>query len=265
MSSAPIKTGSADAAYLHATTTFVPPPHECVRPLLADLIDFANRDDLPAIAQAALAHAQLETIHPFGDGNGRAGRCLIHVVLRRRKLTPVLVPPISVALATNARGYIAGLSTTARGAMTTGSATSPTRSASPATQPCGSTPRSLRCSTSSSSGPARHVRIRSLARSCSPCLRSQSSAPRPSATRHGVTPTAARAALNRLEQASVLSLTRVGRRRDPRVGQRRAVPPPRRLRARPRRHGWRLFGSSPPAGHSPASWCGVSATCEYRS
>jgi len=45
----------------------------------------------------------------FGDGNGRAGRCLIHVVLRRRGVAPRFAPPISVVLATNARRYIAGL------------------------------------------------------------------------------------------------------------------------------------------------------------
>ena len=43
-----------------------------------------QRTDVPALAQAAIAHAQFETIHPFADGNGRTGRALIHVVLRAR-------------------------------------------------------------------------------------------------------------------------------------------------------------------------------------
>ena len=34
---------------------------------------------LPAVAQAAIAHAQFETIHPFVDGNGCTGRALIHL------------------------------------------------------------------------------------------------------------------------------------------------------------------------------------------
>ena len=43
--------------------------------LLADLCTFCNGDELPAVVQAAIAHAQFETIHPFVDGNGRqAGR-----------------------------------------------------------------------------------------------------------------------------------------------------------------------------------------------
>lgn len=91
-----------DAAY-------VPPPPRYVEPLLDDLCKFMNRDDLPAVVQAAVAHAQFETIHPFADGNGRVGRCLIHAVLIRRGLTPRYVPPISLILAGRARQYIEGL------------------------------------------------------------------------------------------------------------------------------------------------------------
>ena len=89
--------------------TFVPPPHDYVPGLLDDLVAFVNLDDLPAVAQAAIADAQFETIHPFSDGNGRAGRCLIHVILRQRGAIPRLAPPVSVVLATNAKRYIAGL------------------------------------------------------------------------------------------------------------------------------------------------------------
>ena len=34
---------------------------------MQDLCAFIDRDDLPAVAQAAITHAQFETIHPFGD------------------------------------------------------------------------------------------------------------------------------------------------------------------------------------------------------
>ena len=56
--------------------------------LLEDLCVAINDDTLPPLVQAALVHAQFETIHPFGDGNGRTGRALVHVVLRRRGLAP---------------------------------------------------------------------------------------------------------------------------------------------------------------------------------
>jgi Fic family protein len=88
---------------------FVPPPPEYIPKLLEDLAAFLNREDLPATQQAAVAHAQFETIHPFADGNGRVGRCLIHVVLRRRALAERYVPPISLILAANADQYVKGL------------------------------------------------------------------------------------------------------------------------------------------------------------
>ncbi|MDX6281169.1 MAG: hypothetical protein QOH03_2240 [Kribbellaceae bacterium] len=89
---------------------FVPPPPEYVEVLLEDLCTFVNRDDLPGTIQAGLAHAQFETIHPFADGNGRTGRALIQVVLKRRDLTRDFIPPISLALATRASAYVDGLS-----------------------------------------------------------------------------------------------------------------------------------------------------------
>jgi Fic family protein len=95
--------------YNPCAAAFVPPPAEHVRPLLADLIAFMNSDDYPPLVQAAIAHAQFETIHPFSDGNGRTGRALIHVVLRRRGLASRYVPPISLVLARRSRDYVQGL------------------------------------------------------------------------------------------------------------------------------------------------------------
>ena len=94
------------------SAAFVPPPPEHVRGLLEDLCEFCNGDALPTVAQAALAHAQFETIHPFVDGNGRTGRALIHIVLRRRGLAPRVVPPISLVLATLSDDYVNGLTKT---------------------------------------------------------------------------------------------------------------------------------------------------------
>jgi Fic family protein len=88
---------------------FVPPPHEEVGPLLDDLCAFCNENELPPLIQAAVAHAQFETIHPFTDGNGRTGRALVHVLLHRRALSPSYVPPISVVLSKNKERYIEGL------------------------------------------------------------------------------------------------------------------------------------------------------------
>lgn len=91
------------------SAAFVPPPPEKVPSLLDDLAEFCNDDSLPAVAQAATAHAQFETIHPFVDGNGRTGRALVHLILRRRGLAPRVVPPVSLVLATLAADYVTGL------------------------------------------------------------------------------------------------------------------------------------------------------------
>lgn len=97
------------SSYNPCSAAFVPPPPENVPDLMGDLCAFANQDDLPAIAQAAIAHAQFETIHPFVDGNGRTGRALIHLILRRRGLAVRVLPPVSLILATWAKDYITAL------------------------------------------------------------------------------------------------------------------------------------------------------------
>jgi len=67
---------------------FVPPPPQRVESCLADLERYLNADagKQPALIQAALAHVQFETIHPFLDGNGRVGRLLIVLLLHARGL-----------------------------------------------------------------------------------------------------------------------------------------------------------------------------------
>jgi Fic family protein len=87
---------------------FVPPPPELVPGLMEDLVAFANDDALDPVTQAAVVHAQFEIIHPFGDGNGRIGRVLIGWLLARR-LGVALPPPVSVLIARDPGGYLAGL------------------------------------------------------------------------------------------------------------------------------------------------------------
>lgn len=90
-----------DAAY-------VPPPAEHVGELMRDLLRFLNSSKLDPITVAAVGHAQFETIHPYGDGNGRIGRVLIGWTLSRRTgLT--IPPPVSVAMARDIGGYLSGL------------------------------------------------------------------------------------------------------------------------------------------------------------
>jgi Fic family protein len=84
---------------------YIPPPPDTVANYLDDLLEFSNRDDLPALVQAAIAHAQFESIHPFTDGNGRIGRALINSILRRRQITTKVVVPLASALAAHRDRY----------------------------------------------------------------------------------------------------------------------------------------------------------------
>ena len=64
----------------------VPPPPEEVPGLMAELLDWWNRDSVQwsAVITSAILHYRLEEIHPFADGNGRVGRMLALWELFRR-------------------------------------------------------------------------------------------------------------------------------------------------------------------------------------
>jgi Fic family protein len=69
-----------------AGARFVPPPAQQLEPLLRNLEQFFHADELPVVAQLAIAHYQFEAIHPFLDGNGRVGRLMISLMLVARQL-----------------------------------------------------------------------------------------------------------------------------------------------------------------------------------
>ncbi|MGH7573517.1 MAG: Fic family protein [Longimicrobiales bacterium] len=65
---------------------YMPPEPRDVPGLMADLVAYihrAERSQEPAPIIAGVAHYQFETIHPFMDGNGRAGRLLPTLLLHR--------------------------------------------------------------------------------------------------------------------------------------------------------------------------------------
>jgi len=87
----------------------VAPQPEYVAPAISDLVAFVARDDIPVIAQMAIAHAQFETIHPFADGNGRTGRALVHAIMRNKGLVTRTTAPVSAGLLAKTADYFAAL------------------------------------------------------------------------------------------------------------------------------------------------------------
>jgi len=94
-----------EGATIHSAV-FVPPPPQRVPEALSDLERFIHgRDRLPQLVRIGLAHAQLETIHPFLDGNGRLGRLLITFMLCEQRILHEPVLYLSYYLRRHRRDY----------------------------------------------------------------------------------------------------------------------------------------------------------------
>lgn len=91
------------------TASFVPPHWTRVAAAMTDLIAYCARTDVPVLTHAAVAHAQIETIHPFADGNGRIGRVLVQAMLRRAGATRRITIPVSAGLLTDVHSYFDAL------------------------------------------------------------------------------------------------------------------------------------------------------------
>lgn len=66
---------------------YVPPPPHALGDVLAAFERYLHADDaLPPLVRAGLLHVQLETIHPYLDGNGRIGRLLVTLLLEHWRL-----------------------------------------------------------------------------------------------------------------------------------------------------------------------------------
>ncbi len=89
----------------------IAPQAERVPAAIDDLVLFMRRDDMPVLVQAAIAHAQFETIHPFADGNGRTGRALVHALLKSKGVLVSTTAPVSAGLLRDTEYYFRALGT----------------------------------------------------------------------------------------------------------------------------------------------------------
>ena len=94
------------------TARFIPPPPSETQKCMDKLEAYINRPDLEyepqaqALIDIALVHYQLETIHPFADGNGRVGRMLISLMAVERNLFDMPLLYVSPALENSKDEYI---------------------------------------------------------------------------------------------------------------------------------------------------------------
>lgn len=89
-----------------ATSTFNPPPYADVLQCMADQIAYLRSEGMQhvnqsIVVQMAVAHAHFEAVHPFPDGNGRTGRLLLPLMLRAAHYTPLYLSPYIAAFKTD--------------------------------------------------------------------------------------------------------------------------------------------------------------------
>ncbi len=76
--------------YLVRVGDYVAPDWQDIKELMNKLVFFINQSKINPVELSARAHYRFESIHPFGDGNGRIGRLLMNHILWHDKY-PMLI------------------------------------------------------------------------------------------------------------------------------------------------------------------------------
>jgi Fic family protein len=98
-------------------TVYTGPDVEFVPPLMDELVASLNeRNEMPPMVRAAMAHLNLVMIHPFSDGNGRMGRALQSMILSREGIVDPTFSSIEEYLGKNTLEYYAVLGELGQGA-----------------------------------------------------------------------------------------------------------------------------------------------------
>ena len=67
--------------YLVRVGGYITPDWQEVDKLMNSLVMFISSSKMNPVELAARAHYRFESVHPFGDGNGRIGRLLMNYIL----------------------------------------------------------------------------------------------------------------------------------------------------------------------------------------
>ncbi len=107
---------------VHATnmttgrTVYDAPDAEQAPALVRELVDTLNqKNDIPVLVRAAMAHLNLTMIHPFRDGNGRMARALQTFVLAREGILDPRFSSIEEYVGRKSQDYYAVLSEVGKG------------------------------------------------------------------------------------------------------------------------------------------------------
>jgi Fic family protein len=81
-----------------ANSTYNPTPPDDIPACLAETMTYMRCEGMQAMVQSlivrmAIAHSHFEAVHPFRDGNGRAGRLLLPLMMAAEGLTPIYLSP----------------------------------------------------------------------------------------------------------------------------------------------------------------------------
>ncbi len=97
---------------------YVAPPSAAVRAEMHNFLEWFNRTrntSLDGILRAGMAHIWFESIHPFEDGNGRAGRAIVDMALAQDMRFPTRLHGVSMELRRRQADYYAALNQAQRG------------------------------------------------------------------------------------------------------------------------------------------------------
>lgn len=91
--------------------TYTPVSPVLTNDYMENLVEFINDESnsIDPILKIAIIHAQFELIHPFEDGNGRVGRIIVPILLKKFKVIDSPFFYVSYFLAKNRDSYIEAL------------------------------------------------------------------------------------------------------------------------------------------------------------